>query len=52
MSGKHKYVYKEPHLSFDKNVISLPNRSYLKGYWQSEKYFENNKLNILNDLRL
>jgi hypothetical protein len=52
ISRNHKLVYKEPHLSFDKNYASLPNRSYLKGYWQSEKYFENNKLNILNDLRI
>ena len=52
ISKNHKLVYKEPHLSFDKNYASLPNRSYLKGYWQSEKYFENNKLNILNDLRI
>jgi hypothetical protein len=52
ISKNHKLVYKEPHLSFDKNYASLPNGSYLKGYWQSEKYFENNKLNILNDLRI
>jgi len=52
ISGNHKFVYKEPHLSFDINYASLPNRSYLKGYWQSEKYFENNKLNILNDLNI
>ena len=52
ISRNHKLVYKEPHLSFDKNYASLPNGSYLKGYWQSEKYFENNKLNILNDLRI
>ena len=50
--NNHKFVYKEPHLSFDKNYYSLPNQSYLKGYWQSEKYFENNKLNIINDLRI
>ena len=50
--GNHKFVYKEPHLSFDRNYASLPNGTYLKGYWQSEKYFENNKLNILNDLRI
>jgi len=52
MSGKHKYVYKEPYLHFDKNVNSLQNNSYLKGYWQSEKYFKNNKENILNDLSI
>jgi hypothetical protein len=50
--GNHKFVYNEPHLSFDKNFISLPDKSYLKGYWQSEKYFKNNKSNILNDLKI
>ena len=50
--GNHKFVYKEPHLSFDKNCALLPNKTYLKGYWQSEKYFENNKLNIFNDLKI
>ena len=49
---KHKNVYKEPHLYFDKNVYSLPDKSYLKGYWQSEKYIEKNKTNILNDLTI
>ena len=39
INGKQKFVYKEPHLNFDKNVFSLPDRSYLKGYWQTEKYF-------------
>ena len=52
MIGKHKYVYKEPYLQFDKNVSSLPNNSYLKGYWQSEKYFKDNRENILNDLSI
>lgn len=52
ISGNHKYVYKEPYLHFDKNVISRPNNSYYKGYWQSEKYFKDNKENILNDLRI
>ena len=49
---KQKFVYKEPHLNFDKNVFSLSDSSYLKGYWQTEKYFIKNKVNILRDLKI
>jgi len=52
VNGKQKIVYKEPHLNFDKNILFLPDNSYLKGYWQTEKYFIKNKVNILNDLKI
>jgi hypothetical protein len=52
VNGKQKNIYKEPHLNFDKNVFSLPDSSYLKGYWQTEKYFIKDKVNILNDLKI
>ena len=50
--GNHKNVYKENNLSFNNLFHSLPNKTYLKGYWQSEKYFENNQKNIFKDLQL
>ena len=50
--GNHKNVYKETNLSFNNLFHSLPNKTYLKGYWQSEKYFENNQKNIFKDLQL
>ena len=50
--GNHKNVYKETNLSFNNLFHSLPNKTYLKGYWQSEKYFENNQKNIFKDLQI
>lgn len=50
--GNHKNVYKENNLSFNNLFHSLPNKTYLKGYWQSEKYFENNQKNIFKDLQI
>ena len=50
--GKHKHVYYEPFLSFDKHVLTKKDNTYLKGYWQTEKYFIKNKVNILNDLKI
>jgi hypothetical protein len=32
-------LYKEPYFHFDKKIFSAPDNIYLKGYWQSEKYF-------------
>ena len=49
--GKHSHVYHEPFLSFDTNYIMKPNGTYFKGYWQSEKYFKENK-NIRNDFKI
>jgi hypothetical protein len=50
--GKHKHVYHEPFLNFDKHVLTKQDNTYLKGYWQTEKYFIKNKVNILNDLKV
>ena len=51
LAGKHKHVYYEPFLSFDKNVLSKQDGTFLKGYWQSEKYFKN-KNKIMEDLAI
>jgi hypothetical protein len=32
-------VCREKHIHFDPIVLTLPDNSYLDGYWQSEKYF-------------
>ena len=32
-------AYSEPHFNFDPNVLDLHGDIYLRGYWQSEKYF-------------
>jgi hypothetical protein len=50
IKGNHKKVYKEPFLMFDKSLLSKVDGTYLKGYWQSEKYFLQNRENILNDI--
>jgi hypothetical protein len=33
-------VFTEQGLSFNREVLSLPDNVYLQGYWQSEKYFQ------------
>lgn len=39
MKGPH-HTYKEPHFHFDEKVFSLPDNTYIEGYWQSWKYFD------------
>lgn len=34
-------IYKEPHFHFDPHFFEAGADIYLKGYWQSEKYFKN-----------
>jgi hypothetical protein len=50
--GKQKNIFKETSLNFNEKFLCLQNNSYLKGYWQTEKYFRDNKKNILNDLKI
>lgn len=49
--GMHKHVYYEPSLSFDKKVLTKQDGTFLKGYWQSEKYFTDKK-KIMDDLQI
>lgn len=44
-------IYNEPHFHFDENVLKCKSPKYLYGYWQSEKYFESIKDEILNEFR-
>ncbi|MDE6138355.1 MAG: alpha-1,2-fucosyltransferase [Candidatus Gastranaerophilales bacterium] len=41
-------IYEEPHFHFDKFAISINDSVFLKGFWQSEKYFENIKDELKN----
>lgn len=45
-------VYKEPFFHFDKNFFNAASDVYLKGYWQSEKYFKPVKEVIKTDLTI
>lgn len=49
LAGKAWRIYREPHHQFDPNVLTLPNSSYLIGYWQSEKYFSDIREQLLKD---
>lgn len=40
--GKKNHVVKEENLKFNSNYLDLNKISYLTGYWQSAKYFEEN----------
>lgn len=44
---RKNYIYEQDY-SYDKNILETPNNSYLSGYWQSEKYF-NNIIDILKN---
>lgn len=46
MGGK---VFREKHFHYDENFHQLKPAVYLEGYWQSEKYFKNNSLQIVSD---
>ena len=42
-------VFREPHFHYTPAVYDLPKNSYLAGYWQSPKYFENIKEDLRKD---
>jgi hypothetical protein len=46
--ARGRYV-REKGLGFDPSILSLPDGSYLHGYWQSEKYFADCRDQILAD---
>lgn len=41
-------LYSEPHFEFDKNIFKIEPNTYIEGFFQSEKYFQN----IENELRV
>lgn len=46
-----RYV-KEASLRFNPDILTLPDQSYLDGYWQSEKYFSGIRRQLLQDFTL
>ena len=47
-NGKPFYFYGEKSVTFEPNVSDLPDNLYLRGHWQTEKYFEDIK-NVICD---
>lgn len=47
-----KKLYKEPFFHYDKNFFRTSSSVYLKGYWQSEKYFSGIKDVLKKDFKL
>lgn len=45
-------LYKEKSFRFDKEVFTLPDGTYLSGYWQSYKYFEDIENTIREEFSL
>lgn len=49
LAGNSWHIYREPHHNFDPNALKQPNKTYLIGYWQTEKYFADIRPTILAD---
>ena len=50
LNKKHflkKTLYKDKKKTFDSSVLKIKNSAYLKGFWQSEKYFADYRSDIL-----
>ncbi len=50
LPGKTLYSYHEKSLGFHPEVLSLPDNSYLVGYWQNEGYFADIRPQLLKEL--
>lgn len=44
--------YREKSFDFDRDFVSLPDFTYLNGYWQSHLYFESYIIQIRHDLKV
>lgn len=44
--------YLERNFQYDANVFELANDVYLSGYWQSEKYFVNHRVKLLERIKI
>ena len=49
VKGQNWTIYNEPHHNFDPKLLKLPDKTYLIGYWQTEKYFIDSRDQILKD---
>ncbi len=48
---KSKNCYlREPSFSFFENALNAPSNTYIDGYWQSEKYFNSIRKQLMDDL--
>jgi hypothetical protein len=45
-------IYEEKTPNFDKNVLEINKSTYLKGYWQTEKYFKEIESDIKSDFSI
>jgi hypothetical protein len=50
-TGNQLSVYAEPDASFHKNILELPDNTYLVGYWQNENYFKDIRSMILKEFK-
>lgn len=46
-----KSLIQEPHFQYWSGITNVPDSSYLSGYWQSEKYFQNFQEQIAADFK-
>jgi hypothetical protein len=44
--------YRQPGHDFDKNVLKLPDNTYLDGWWQDERYFKDIRPILLKEIEL
>ena len=52
LPARFRKIYKEPFFHYDKNFFKAAPNAYIKGYWQSEKYFAHVGTAIRNDLAI
>lgn len=45
-------VYREPSFRYDPSFLDARSHVYLKGYWQSEKYFDRYRSEIFNEFKV
>ncbi|MCX6297102.1 MAG: alpha-1,2-fucosyltransferase, partial [Bacteroidetes bacterium] len=50
-NNKKRYI-REPYFRFFKKALSVNGNAYLDGYWQTEKYFEGIRIELLKDFTL
>jgi hypothetical protein len=46
---RHHIYLREPHFQFFRRALNAPENTYADGYWQSEKYFQSVRKELLNE---
>ena len=49
VAGRAWKIYRERQYNYDPAVLALPDRSYLMGYWQTERYFASIRAQLLEE---